>query len=641
MSARPEAGVNDERLRALALMDLARFEEAAVHLRRVLEEVPGDAAFSRFLVTALQKAGALEELAGSEELLGGLPAATRFEVLLGANLDRKNYAEIGRLYADYAEELGASASDAVAAVLSELARVREHEPAFELLDAIGTDPVPTPRLVTAASGHYLGVGQWEEAERWLALTTEQTDGLRLRRVQLLCLTLQLEEAEAVLAEWGGPSDLPQMATAPAATLYASLGQWDNVVDLLADRVARGLPVDGSFLEVVALAARATGRYEHVFGLLARARQVRPTPESEDLSDRLAVEVSVLDELGKLDGRRPPEVPEIAKPLFANRATLFAKLLEAEPAETRPRRRVAPAKQEGAIVLCSDGGYLLGTCVAVSSLLAHNRGLTRRRRVLVVCSEEAAELAGSAIGAIAAARSETVEVVPASDVLPPGGVDGLRSTWGWFTPGHALSDAAYYRLFAIKHLLESGVTGRALYLDSDTCLDRGIDEFWELDLKRRPLAARYELRLMPIEQAALRLGLDVATYFNSGVLLFDLHAKKLPELLDTSIEIAVREPEKLTFLDQCALNIAFAGKVMPLEDRHNFYVRPPDDVDPKLKPVVRHFLTRWKPWDPTYPSKNSQPWLKELSKLGGVVAPDDLRRLLSAQYASAGAAQPVS
>ena len=57
--------------------------------------------------------------------------------------------------------------------------------------------------------------------------------------------------------------------------------------------------------------------------------------------------------------------------------------------------------------------------------------------------------------------------------------------------------------------------------------------------RRPLAARYELRLPGIEQAARKLDLDVATYFNSGVLLFNLRSKKLPELLDSAIEIAVR------------------------------------------------------------------------------------------------------
>lgn len=642
MAGLPECGVNDERLRSLALLALERFEDAVHHLRLVLEEAPGDAAFTRLLVNALQRAGDAEQIAGSEHLLESLTPETRFELLLGARIDRGDFTEVGRLYADYVKELGPRASDAIANVLMDLARDRRHAEAFELLDAIGEDPVPTPRLITAACGPYLAQGRWEEAERWLGLidpSAKLTDGLRLRRLQLYCLTLQLEEAEAVLADWGGPARIPQAAAGPVVTLYASLGEWDKVIELLEDRVDRRLRVHGMVLEVAALAARATGRYDEVFDLAERALIAEPTIESEDLGDRLAVEVSLLDGLGMLDGREPTAVPEIRKRLYGNRAALFEQLLAAEPRVTRPRR-VPAAQPDGAVVLCSDGGYLLGTCVAVSSLLAHNRGVTSRHRVLVVCSEDAVELAGAAIGAIAAARAENVEVVPAEEVLPPGGVEGLRTGWGWFTPGHALSDAAYYRLFAIRHLLETGVTGRALYLDSDTCLGAGLDELWDFDLKRRPLAARYELRIPPIEQAARKLGLDVATYFNSGVLLFNLRSKKLPELLDSAIEIAVKEPEKLTFLDQCALNIAFAGQMSPLEARHNFYVRPGDEVDPSVKPVVRHFLTRWKPWDPTYPSKNSQPWLRELSKLGGIVSREHLRQLLAAQYASAGQAAQV-
>jgi lipopolysaccharide biosynthesis glycosyltransferase len=633
----PECGINDERLRSLALMALERFAEAADHLRLVLEQAPNDPTFTRLLVTALQRAGAVDQLAKAEPLLTALPVPARFELLLGAKVSARDFAGIGRLYADYAEKLGGRASDSVGNVLDELAQQRQYDEADELLESLGPNPVPTARLVVAATGHYLRRGQWDEAQRWLSLVDDSvkvTDGLRLRRLQLACLTLDLERAQSLLAEWGGTTDIPRMATAPAATLFASLGEWDKVIELLEFRVSRNVPLPGEFLEVVALAARATGRYDEVFRLIARAKIGQPTSESEDLGDRLAVEVALLDALGRLNGHKPQAVPDIGKRLFDDRAALYGKLLAAEPRVTRPRRHAPAERPDGAIVLCSDLGYLLGTCVAVSSLLAHNKGITSRRRVVVVCSEDAAGLAGNAIGAIAHARGENVEIVPAEEILPPGGVEGLRTGWGWFTPGHSLSDAAYYRLFAIRHLLESGVGGRALYLDSDTCMGPGLDEFWDFDLKRRPLAARYELRIPPIEQAARKLGLDAATYFNSGVLLFNLRSKKLPELLDSAIEIAVCEPEKLTFLDQCALNIAFAGQMTPLEDRHNFYIRPPDDVDPKAKPIVRHFLTRWKPWDPTYPSKNSQPWLRELSKLGGIVAREDLQQLLAAQYRSA-------
>lgn len=641
---RPEYGLNDERLRSLALLALERFEEAAQQLRSVVAKAPEDVIFCRMLVNTLQRAGAVDEIADLEPLLGALPAEDRFELLLRAKLARRDLAGIGRLLTEYVPRLSKRDADALADVIEELARQDKLATATEVLKPLEPSLSPSAKLAAAAAHVHLLRGEWEDAERWLTAadgSTEAEDLLRLRRLQLFCFTLQLESAERVLAEWGGPSALPQMATTVVATLYAALGRWDGVLELLRARVASGLDLRAEFLEVVALAARATRRYDEVLELLAKAPKGRLPAESSELADRLAVEVSVLRVLDLPYGRDgSTKAPPIGQKLYRDRAALYSELFDGGSPVARGRRAPSAGDREGAIVLCADGRYLLGACVAVNSLLAHNPGLTRRRRLLVACSEDAGELAAAAFGEIVSAAGEEIEVVPAAAVLPAGGVEGLRTGWGCFTPGHALSEAAYYRLFAVRHLLESGEPGRVLYLDSDTCPGRRIEEFWKLDLAGQPLAARFELRMPPIEQAARKLGLDVATYFNSGVLLFDLSHAELPNLLDSAIEISIREPEKLTFLDQCALNVAFAGRLTPLEARHNFYVRPRDRVDGRLKPVVRHFLTRWKPWDATYPGENSLPWLRELSSLGGVVSRPHLEQLLGAQYGSAGEARSL-
>jgi lipopolysaccharide biosynthesis glycosyltransferase len=161
----------------------------------------------------------------------------------------------------------------------------------------------------------------------------------------------------------------------------------------------------------------------------------------------------------------------------------------------------------------------------------------------------------------------------------------------------------------------------------------VEKFFCLDLRDAPLASRFELELPSIVHAARKLGFDRETYFNSGVLLFDMHHRDLPDALGESIAIATEQPEILTFLDQCALNLAFHGRVAPLPDRLNFYVRPKDELNGP-EPAVWHFLTHWKPWDPQYASENCRVWDEELAAFAEVVSGDLLAVLLSLQFESA-------
>jgi lipopolysaccharide biosynthesis glycosyltransferase len=372
----------------------------------------------------------------------------------------------------------------------------------------------------------------------------------------------------------------------------------------------------------------------VLALVQQADTVQPTPELSAFRDRLAVELGVLNSLGLSngdDGSHPHPIPT-GFPYAERAATLTALLLRRPlppvPAQV-PRRRLQTFDQT--VVFCTDDRYLLGTCVALNSLLRHNRETAASCRLLVVCADDAAATAAAAVGAIAASAPADVELLPTAALFPQDDRIALRTGWGCFTPGDGLSEAAYYRLFAVHNLLTAGGRGRVLYLDSDTCVGPGVDQLFKHHLDGQPLAARYELRLPGIEQAAHRLDLDVETYFNSGVLLFDLGHPALSALLANAIDIAVERPDLLTFLDQCALNVAFEGRVSCLRPEDNFYTRPTDEVDPTIMPVVRHYLTRWKPWDPTYPGDNSRPWLIELDALADVLPARCLHELLAVQF----------
>lgn len=632
----PEYGVNAERLRSLALFDLERYDEAAGCLRGVVTAAPDDAAFARLFVSALKRTNAMAELEQFEHLLLELDEAERFELRLRARLARGDFSQVRRLCEQEPASGTAAGGDLVASVVRELVRDEEHVQAEELAGLFDASSVESRALCVAAAAIAIARGDWPRADAWLR-RAESLDGagddddLRIRRVQLLCYELRLEEAEDALAGWADPAAVPTRAVGIVAGLYAARGRFTDVVGLLAHEVSRGSAPEGeAFVETIALAARATQRYGEIRFWLDRSLADHPGTEVAGLCDRLAVEISLLRSLGLLEGNDDPAVLRIGDPLYREREALLSGLVTSAPARpATPRSEQPPlAERLGDILFCADGTYLLGTCVAVGSLLRHNPGVTTRRRVLVVCPDETAELATAALDEIAGAHAARVDVLPAATVLGDGPAAGLRTGWGCFTPGHGLSEAAYYRMFSVRHLLVEGGRSRLLYVDSDACVGPGVEELIDVDLQGLPLGARFELPLPSIEQAVRRLDLDLDTYFNSGVLLFALDHPELLARVSEAIDIAIEQPHLLTFLDQCALNLAFAGSTAGLRDAHNFYVRPKDEVDAGARPVIRHFLTRWKPWDPTYPGPNNLPWLDELRVVGEALSTANLRRLLS-------------
>src|SRR4029077_11996464 len=132
-------------------------------------------------------------------------------------------------------------------------------------------------------------------------------------------------------------------------------------------------------------------------------------------------------------------------------------------------------------------------------------------------------------------------------------------------------------------------------------------------------ARPELSMPGIIQAAIKLGIDPASYFNSGVLVFHLAHPALPDALDEAIDVALNRPQLLTFLDQCALNLAFHRQTRRLDEIYNFYVRPRDTVDDEVQPVIWHFLEHCKPWDPMYTGANCLPWTEDFVALSEILS----------------------
>ena len=455
-------------------------------------------------------------------------------------------------------------------------------------------------------------------------TDEDLREIQSRRFEHYCSTMQLERAAASLASWGDRANIPPGAVPFAASFYATRGQWDEVIALFRERFVESDPpvrLNPLLLEALARATRATGAYAETLAILARLPKVASNPAVEDLQNQLVEEAQLLHIIGLRNNDGDARSGSALTSTFrAQRAELLNKVLE-------PADRAS----EVTIYLCTDRAYLPGGVVAAFSLLRHNLAGLRRYALRIFTSDDVFEFAAEVFSSLAGRFSIPIECSRATSLLTPG--SDLRTAWGIFTPGHSLSEAAYYRIYVALHLLESGVQGRALYIDSDACVGPRLDQLLDFDLKQQPLGARIEISTqVEIRRAAAKLGVAPELYFNSGVLLFDLAHPQLGPALRHAIDISVNQKHLLTFVDQCALNLAFQGKYTPLPEEFNSFVRQetkPEAILPS--PVIRHFLQRPKPWDPMYSSPNCMLWLEEFSALGQFLEPRQLKRILGLQF----------
>jgi lipopolysaccharide biosynthesis glycosyltransferase/thioredoxin-like negative regulator of GroEL len=617
---------------AHTLREMDRLEEAEVVYRGVLEHRP-DA------IAALMGLGHLDRMRGE------WPAAlARFEAAASAwpqNLNVQlavagTLLDISRLEeaeASYLRILDQAPHHAAALLgLGRVASQRGDWAAalarFEEAAAASPDS-PKPQFeIMVALRELLRLDEAEAILRRLEEAPQaKTDSeFQIRILEHYCTTLQLDKAAERVLSWGGHRNVPSRAIALTAGLYAARGQWREVLDFFRVRVVESgasprMAHHQVLLEALARAARTTGRYVEVLNLVNRLLAGGAHPDIQRVRDQLIEEARLLRSLDLLSDDDPGGDLAIGSPLQAWRADLLSQLLV--PArQTKPNRTV---------YLCTDRNYLPGAMVAMSSLLRHNMGSLRNYSILIFCSDEILDFASVAFGRLAAAFSVRIDLRPSTSLFADG--SKLRTGWGIFTPGHALSEAAYYRIYAVLQLLKEGVQGRALYVDSDTCICPHLDKLLEFDLERQPLGARLENpTLVDIRRAAMRLGIRPEAYFNSGVLLFDLAHPKLASALHHAIEISLTQKHRLTFVDQCALNLAFHEMVATLPEPFNMYVR--QNTEPEAlttDPVVRHFLQRPKPWDPMYQSANCTPWFEEFAALGQILDTGLLRRLFALQF----------
>jgi lipopolysaccharide biosynthesis glycosyltransferase len=477
--------------------------------------------------------------------------------------------------------------------------------------------VPGSIPAILATMHYLSLARrWDQAEALMAglegTPAAAHPDIQFRRFELACARQQLSTASEIyrahistraLSGWEYASTLRFLAEAKlwpeaAATTRRMLEQGEafptgehtllQIIRRTASHRSMLAAIDGGAGD------RQGGPGGGQKGWLAGFRQL--------LVDDLCValgQVAVDDAAGRPLGVVSPANAFLVQPV-------------PDPRQGAPERIAA--------FMCTNATYFLSALVFLASWARHRVATTTVDWYLFLDDDVPA--AWDAIVAGFAERLSLPLRVQREQAFVPSGAE-LSESYGLFAGGHTLARAAYFRIYAAKHLMRTGLYRRAAYFDTDMLCRADLSDFFHLGLGGALIAARPEDQSAEVQEAATRNGLDPAQYFNSGVLLFDLSHPSMPERLERAVLVAELEPERLVFHDQCALNIAFAGATLLIEERFNHFLRPhrDDNGDPSASALV-HFLDRPKPWDVTYVREYRAGWVAAAGMVRALLSPAD-------------------
>lgn len=185
----------------------------------------------------------------------------------------------------------------------------------------------------------------------------------------------------------------------------------------------------------------------------------------------------------------------------------------------------------------------------------------------------------------------------------------------------ISQAAYLRL-AIPEAASGA--DRVLYLDCDTLVLDDLRPLLDADLGPSPLGAVRDAHNPTVGQGwALpghaELGIPTGrTYFNSGVMLFDLARCNKVSLFDRAVQFLTDHPDHVLLWDQDALNVAADDDWLRLDPAWNTFATSPltelpdffhhaeatplaDLLAEEAHAKILHFAGPDKPWQDTYPA----------------------------------------
>ena len=183
------------------------------------------------------------------------------------------------------------------------------------------------------------------------------------------------------------------------------------------------------------------------------------------------------------------------------------------------------------------------------------------------------------------------------------VDLNAFAWAPLNRPH-VSVVTYYRLYI--HKLLPDTIDHVIYIDSDAIVVDSLLKLWTVDISQSPIAACGD---EDGRTQNARLGLPHShSYFNAGVMLFNLKYLRSSRVLDAIEGVYQERKNEIKFQDQDLLNIIFCDNYYRLPLKWNInnalfafsYMLPSYDAveaqEAAADPGIIHYTGRIKPWN---------------------------------------------
>ena len=507
---------------------------------------------------------------------------------------------------------------------------RDNEAKQIFLNALGVFPDDCDVLL-ALAGLHLSSQNYVEAKAILDKASElRPDKLdvKVRLLEVCCYLGELESAGVQFNELKDCEDLPHSFYQAASKFLSAVGRKDDAFHYAGQAILKepqNTHTHNLFLQTVFKSKKHSEALALINDFLSK---------NEEVSELLLIKSSILEYLIE-------SIPEANKLIDKVVGSNDESNIDLDIVQKRLRikedifhsesSKFQPIKTQ--FFYCTDKGYALPTLVSIFSLHKYNRQKIGHTPVHVVSDSSTLEVMGSAYSELARNIGLNIKLVNIEELVTDINNHNLVTDYGVYSGGNTLSRTAYFRLYFAQHLTQFSDTERWLYIDSDTLVMDALDQVDQLDFSENPIAARREMDKPEIKRAIEAINLQHGRYYNSGVLAFNARHPELRSLAAEAIRISVEEGDRLLYHDQCALNIAFDGRITDLRPQFNDFYPPSDerDLDEMFirdKSCIIHLIDRPKPWDSRNSHRSSILWFQTLLEMSKFMSDEHVFKLFN-------------
>lgn len=160
-----------------------------------------------------------------------------------------------------------------------------------------------------------------------------------------------------------------------------------------------------------------------------------------------------------------------------------------------------------------------------------------------------------------------------------------------------TSSVYYKMF-FPILIDKSIS-KLLYLDTDMLVIGDLKPIFEIQLGEIPLAAVYDNYVKVQPDIGI---IEEGKYFNSGMLLYNIPVWNKMDISNKAIEYLSKYPDRIKYVDQCALNAVIQGDWLSVSEKYNLmYSYVPQEISLKklevfMKDKVIIHYTLQRPWN---------------------------------------------